>query len=127
MQYRIAIVRFRRDLHLSDRPALNRACPDAERILPLFILDRAFCAAPGAGGPIHVFVLGLLQELREPLSDRGSGRVLQSGDPRQVLPALVAESGADAVYFNREYAAAGRHRDGAVASILSEHGTAHQV
>jgi deoxyribodipyrimidine photo-lyase len=41
------IVWFRRDLRISDHPALNAALANSDEIIPLFILDKAQIAEAG--------------------------------------------------------------------------------
>jgi deoxyribodipyrimidine photo-lyase len=104
------VVWFRRDLRIADNPALAEAARRGA-VLPLYIHDdtdapRALSAVqdlPGArrsmGGASRWWLHHSLTALREAL-----GRLhLVRGRPADVLPAVVAASGARAVHWNRCY------------------------
>jgi deoxyribodipyrimidine photo-lyase len=73
-----AIVLFTRDLRVHDNPALAAACANADRVVPLFVLDSKL-------GDISAnrsrFLHQALADLRSSLRDRGADLVLRSGDP----------------------------------------------
>ena len=81
---------FRRDLRLSDHPALSAAAQTGRPILPVFILDdlaQALGAAPK-------WRLGLgLETFAQSLSHIGSRLILRRGDALTVLQNLIAETG----------------------------------
>ena len=103
---------FRRDLRLADLPALHAAAADSARVVPLFVVDPAFAAA---GAPRQGFMAASLQALDESID---GALVYRHGNPTQVVPSLVAEVGAHAVYVSRDYGPYGRTRDAAVATAL---------
>ncbi len=94
------IVWFRRDLRLSDHPALTAAVASGRPVIPLFILDdqaEALGAAPK-------WRLGLgVDALAQSLNNLGSRLVLRRGRALAVLEDLVAQTGATAVYWSRAY------------------------
>lgn len=106
---------LRRDLRLDDHPALAAALRTGERVLPVFIHDEStetLGAAPR-------FRLGLsLGALAAALEARGSRLVLRRGRAEEVLAALVAETGAGAVFWSRLYDPASTARDSAVKAAL---------
>ena len=106
---------FRRDLRLADLPALHAAA-EGSRVVPLFVVDPAFA---NSGVPRQAYMAGALQALDESM---GGALVYRHGDPAEVVPALVAEVGASAVYVSREYGPYGRRRDAAVAAGLQSIG-----
>ena len=55
-----ALLWFRRDLRLSDHPALHRAVTQFERVVPVFVLDDALLAGRYRSGPRTRFMLGCL-------------------------------------------------------------------
>ena len=59
-----------------------------------------------------------LRALDAALRERGSRLLVRWGDPRWILPALVDEVKAQAVYFNRDYSPFARRRDAAVEIAL---------
>ena len=109
---RTVIMWFRRDLRLSDLPALNAAAEGGSSVVPLFVVDPAFASA---GEARLSFMSAALQSL-----DHGIGDLLvyRHGRPEDVVPALAAEVGASAVFVTRDHTPYGRRRDAAVAESL---------
>ncbi|MCU0512102.1 MAG: DNA photolyase family protein [Anaerolineae bacterium] len=110
---------FRRDLRLSDNLALHAACRSGAAVIPVFIFDRRIYTAPRAGAPRLAFLLAALHALDAALRQYGSRLLVRSGDPVAVLAALVAETGAAAVYLNEDYTPYARRRDAALAARLN--------
>ncbi|MEU2350355.1 deoxyribodipyrimidine photo-lyase [Modestobacter sp. NPDC049651] len=113
-----ALLWFRRDLRLTDHPALlaaiEAAGPDGD-VLPVFVFDQRLYAP--SGEPRRAFLLDCLADLRE---QTGGALVLRSGDPAQVLPALAAEVGATSVHVTADAGPYGRRRDTAVERALGD-------
>ena len=84
-----AVVWFRRDLRLGDHPALlaarDAAGPDGD-VLPVFVFDERLYGP--SGEPRRRFLLDCLAALD---GDLDGALVLRSGNPAEVLPALVRE------------------------------------
>ncbi|HQU00136.1 MAG TPA: deoxyribodipyrimidine photo-lyase [Acidimicrobiales bacterium] len=109
---------FRRDLRVSDHPALLEACRRGEgRVAALFILDDALLAATGLTRALYL--RDTLQALRDEL---GGGLLVRRGDPARVLVGLARECGASEVLATQDYSPRGRARDERVASTLGEAG-----
>src|ERR671917_2605276 len=88
---RTHLVWFRRDLRLHDHPALVAAHRDADRIVPVFVLDpRLLDAGRFPSANRAWFLLESLRELRSALRDRGGELYVRTGRPEDVLPRLVA-------------------------------------
>jgi deoxyribodipyrimidine photo-lyase len=97
---RTAIVWFRRDLRVHDHPALTAAHREADRVVPVFVLDpRLLDAGRFPSANRAWFLLESLRELREALRERGGELFVREGRPEEVLAALVEETGAEAVHF----------------------------
>jgi deoxyribodipyrimidine photo-lyase len=107
------IMWFRRDLRLTDNPALLTAMAAGERVVPVFVLDPALWRP--AGDPRRAYLLASLNALRDSIG----GLVLRTGDPADELAALVAETGATSVHIADDFGPYGVRRDAAVASRLS--------
>lgn len=90
----------RKDLRLQDNPALVDAVQQGRPVIPVFILDDVF-AGYGAC-PLWRFGLGVAK-LAEELEAVGSRLILRRGGAVEVLKALVAETGAEAVRWSRAY------------------------
>lgn len=111
---------FRRgDLRLSDNPALAAALETGRPIVPVFLNDeevRRLGAAPR-------WQLGRsLASLTADIESRGGRLVLREGDAEKCLDALLAESGARTLYWNRRYEPLALSRDGEIKSGLQERG-----
>ncbi|WP_170398213.1 cryptochrome/photolyase family protein [Ruegeria arenilitoris] len=113
------IIWFRRDLRLSDHPALSAAVKTGRPVIPVFILDdlaEALGAAPK-------WRLGLgLRVFAQSLEKVGSRLILRSGDALTVLQTLIAETGARTVYWSRAYDPDAIARDSGVKSALCRQG-----
>ncbi|MGB3313940.1 MAG: deoxyribodipyrimidine photo-lyase [Albidovulum sp.] len=115
------IVWFRRDLRLSDHAALAAAVATGGPVIPVFIHDEtveALGAAPKwrLGEGVRCFAAAL--------EAAGSRLILRRGPALEVLRALVAETGAAAVHWQRVYDRDGIARDRAVKAALTEAGIA---
>lgn len=108
---------FRRDLRLSDHPALSAASAEG-RVVALYVLDPAFERVGAARRD------ELARALAELDRDLDGALVLRRGDPREVVPAVAAEAGAAAVYVTRDAGPYGRRRDGVISSRLRADGRA---
>ena len=111
-----AIVWFRRDLRLEDNPAWSAATIEHDRVLPLFVFDPRLLehAGPFRRNAMFRALGGLDQALREV-----GGRLhMVTGDPAEVLPAIVDATDATAVYLNRDVTPYATRRDREVQSAL---------
>lgn len=113
------ILWFRRDLRLDDNPVLAEAAKTGRPVVPVFILDpetESLGAAPK-------WRLGLgIAALAKALEGLGSRLILRRGKAAEVLDALIAETGAGAVWWGRQYDPAAVARDTAVKSGLKAKG-----
>jgi deoxyribodipyrimidine photo-lyase len=117
-----AIVWLRRDLRLADNPALAAAAQDCDRIIPVYIHapDEESPWEPGAAS--RWWLHHSLRALQDSLRQRGSRLLLRSGASLATLQALLAASGARAVYWNRTYEPALQSRDETIESSLKNRG-----
>ncbi|NIZ91637.1 cryptochrome/photolyase family protein [Kineococcus rubinsiae] len=104
---------FRRDLRLSDHPALLAAAADGE-VVPLFVVDPALW---GPSGDVRrAYLLRSLRALDASLDGR---LVVEEGDPVAVLPAVAARTSARRVHVTADTGPYGRRRDEAVEHALA--------
>lgn len=117
-----ALVLFRRDLRLTDNPALSAACAAHAQIIPVFIHapdeDGAWTAGAASRWWLHHSLAALDSRLRA----QHAGLHLRQGDTLDVLRELIRTSGATAVYWNRLYEPASIARDTRIKSALREQG-----
>jgi deoxyribodipyrimidine photo-lyase len=97
------ILWFRRDLRLSDQAALTAAAASGEPIIPVFILDDETPKHRKMGGASRWWLHHSLKSLDTDLRKLGSRLILRRGNVCDVLPALVAETGATSVHCIRHY------------------------
>jgi len=110
---------FRRDLRLSDHPALTAAVKTGRPIVPVFLRDSLVDGL----GAAPKWRLGLgVGCLADSLQDKGSNLILRSGDALEQLQKLIDETGAEAVYWMRAYDPQSVERDTAVKETLKEQG-----
>lgn len=102
---------FRRDLRLSDNPALLAAA-DAEPVLGLVVLDPLLTRRDSPR------VRRYLESVRALADSTGGALVVRTGDPVTTVAAVASEAGASEVHISREYTPYGRRRDAAVATAL---------
>jgi deoxyribodipyrimidine photo-lyase len=111
---------FRRDLRLSDNPALvaavRHAGPDGE-VVGLFCRDPYLEGSSGA--PRRAFLAGCLAALDR---DLGGRLVVRTGRPEEVVPELATSAGAGAVFIAGDFGPYGRRRDRRVADQLGRRG-----
>ena len=114
----------RRDLRGADNAGLARARPD-DPVVPVFVFDSDVLAH--AGPPRVGFMLEALAGLRSWYRERGSDLTVAHGDPREVLPELAAEHGADRVTWGKDYSGLARERDAAVRRALDDADVAREA
>jgi deoxyribodipyrimidine photo-lyase len=96
---------FRRDLRLADNAALHHAMQDSgkEPVIPFYCLDSQVAQKEGAGPASRRFHRDSLRDLERNLKARGSRLILRRGTTIDEMARLVRETGAAAVYWNRQY------------------------
>ena len=108
-----AIVLFTRDLRVHDHPALSAAARDAERIVPLFVLDDRILQTAFAQPNRVAFLRDALADLDSSLAKRGARLVLRSGDVVTETVRTAIEVRAEAIFMSHDvsgYAQARRQR-----------------
>ncbi len=108
---------FRRDLRLSDNPALSEAVSSSDDVVGVFCLDDRLWGPSGAVR--RAYLVRCLRALDESLDGR---LVVRHGDPARVVPDLAAEVDAASVHLAEDFGPYGRRRDDAVADAVSDAG-----
>ncbi len=111
------IVWLRRDLRLSDNPALDAAVKSGRPVLFLFVRDGAVDCM----GAAAKWRLGLsLQDISERISKKGGALILRSGAALDVLRELIAQTGAEELHYCRDYTPFAITRDSEIKAELSK-------
>jgi deoxyribodipyrimidine photo-lyase len=108
-----SLVWLRDDLRLADNPALAAAVDRGEPVLCAYILEESDGIRP-LGGAARWWLHHSLAELRERIAELGGALVLRRGPASLVLPQLVTDAGATAVFWSRRYGGAEREIDAAL-------------
>ena len=116
-----SIVWLRDDLRIADNPALTAAAERGAPVVVVYLLDEQSPGARPLGGASRWWLHHSLTSLASDLEARGARLTLRRGAASVVIPALVAEVGAGAVYWNRRYGAL-REVDAALKSHLRAEG-----
>ncbi len=113
------ILWFRRDLRLTDHPALDAAASSGRPVIPLFVLDEVV----EGHGAAPKWRLGLgVDSFARRLEGLGSRLILRRGRAAEVLTALAEETCAGTVWWTRAYDPFSIERDRGVKSALTEMG-----
>ena len=116
------IVWFRRDLRLSDNPALSAAVAGGAPVVPVYIIDSEEEGGYPVGRASQRWLHRSLVELDHALRASGSRFVIRQGPSLKALRELAGQTGASCVYWNRIYEPAAGRRDAAVARGLADGG-----
>jgi deoxyribodipyrimidine photo-lyase len=106
-----AIVWFRRDLRLSDNPALQAALDAGYTPVPVYVFAPDEDEPWQPGGATRAWLHASLRSLDADLRARGSRLVVRHGGSQRELDALVDATGAEAIFWNRLYEPAAIARD----------------
>ena len=114
-----SVMWFRRDLRLSDNPALIAAVEaGTDGVVPLFVLDDTLW---DDGSSTRV---AYLSALLTDLSERIGGLHVVHGDPVAEVVRVARAAGASSVHVAADFTPYGSRRDRAVEEALDEHGIA---
>ncbi len=89
---------FRKDLRLTDNPALLSAAESGHPVLAVYILEDGNSDPWAPGGASRWWLHHSLKALDKSLKTLGNRLVLRRGRPQEVLRELATETGATAVY-----------------------------
>lgn len=109
---------LRRDLRLHDNQALAAAMCAGDQVIPCFILDPAILKANTFSTRRFAFMLDGLREINAALRARGSYLIVRRGDPKTQLAKLMAQTGAEQIFAERDYSPYARRRDRLVSAEL---------
>jgi deoxyribodipyrimidine photo-lyase len=119
-----SIVWFRDDLRIADHPALHAALERGAPIVCVYVLDEESPGIRPLGGAARWWLHGSLTALAAALEQHGGRLVLRRGPADRVIRALVDETGAGAVTWNRRYGGPERELDAGLKQALRDDGLA---
>ncbi len=116
------ILWFRRDLRLTDNPALADALQRGRPVIPVYVHSPGDEDEWAPGGAQCWWLHQSLLQLQGSLAEKGSRLIIREGPAAAVIPALAAEVDAGAVLWNRLYEPALIQRDSALKTALAAEG-----
>ncbi|GAA4064703.1 deoxyribodipyrimidine photo-lyase [Streptomyces shaanxiensis] len=96
---RVCVALFTADLRLHDNPVLQAALRDAERVVPLFVVDTGIRRTGFAVPNRAAFLADSLADLDAALRERGGRLVVRVGDVVEETCRVAAETGAEVVHL----------------------------
>lgn len=113
---------FRRDFRITDNSALSAAVAAGEEVIPVYIASD-WKGAHGWTGPARQeFLCGSLDSLAKNLEAIGGRLIIRRGDAVAELEKLVAETGATAIFSNRDPDPFGRAVETRLEAMTKERG-----
>jgi len=106
-----AIVLFTRDLRIHDHPALATAAREAERVIPLFVLDDGVLETDFARPNRVAFLRDALEDLDASLAARGARLVLRRGDVVAETMKIAVEANADVIFMSADVSGYAQRRE----------------
>lgn len=117
-----AIHWFRRDLRISDNTALAAANARCDEVVAAYVLSDWKKSHRWTGAARQQFLCGSLASLSKNIEAIGGSLVLRCGSAVRELEKLVVETGADAIYYNRDPDPFGWKMEKMVAAMAARHG-----
>ena len=121
---RPALVWLRDDLRLADNPAIAAARASGRALVIAYVLDEGSEGIRPLGGAARWWLGRSLAALGAEIAALGGTLVLRRAPAGDVIPSLVEETGADAVFWNRRYSAPEIAVDRALKVGLTDRGIA---
>jgi deoxyribodipyrimidine photo-lyase len=118
----VTLLWFRRALRLADNPALDAAVTNGRAVVPFYVLDDVDAGEWAQGGASRWWLHGSLASLASALRARGSRLILRRGPAEAAFGKLLADTGADTVYWNRRYEPWATTRDERLKAHLKRNG-----
>ena len=113
---------YRRDLRLTDNVGLSEACEAAEEVIPVYVLSHWQNQHSWTGPARQRFLCGSLESLSRSLDAIGGRLIFREEPADEALEALLQETRAEAIYFNRDPDPFGRAMEERVRRMAREHG-----
>jgi len=113
---------FRRDLRLHDNSALHAAAHAGREVVPVYVLSDWKRGHRWTGAPRQQFLCGSIEVLARNLEKLGGRLIIRQGAADEEIGRLIAETGAEGVFFNRDPDPFGRQMEEKVAAAACARG-----
>ncbi|MBP3193511.1 DASH family cryptochrome [Natronogracilivirga saccharolytica] len=118
---------FRNDLRLLDNPALTHAAQNGSHLIPLYVLDERVTGKtrfgfPKTGPHRQRFLRESLSQLDKSLQANGSGLLVATGRPHEIIASLCDAMDISLVTFQEEIAPEEKETERAIREVLSARG-----
>lgn len=110
---------FRRDLRLDDNIGLHEAIKTGHPVILLFVIDPRILNSERYSPARMAFLLSALNSVNTRLIACGAKLIVKHGNPKDILPELVEQVRAKAIYFNADYTPFAIKRDTEIQDKLS--------
>jgi len=114
----------RRDLRLTDHPALEAATHGDRECYICFVFDSTILDRLESTDRRLTFIYGCLKEMQQKMQSFHSRMIIRTGDPVVEIPRLAAQLGIEEVHTNSDSEPYGKRRDKAVSRELGSMGVA---
>ncbi len=122
--YRMGIHWYRRDLRIADHKVLRAAALACGAVCPLYIVSRWQQPHPWTGSNRQQFLCDCLASLAADLQTIDGRLIVRHGQPVEILRQVILETGAQAVFFQKDPDPHGKAVEEAVAVLCRELGVA---
>lgn len=113
---------FRRDFRITDNTALNAAVISGEAVIPVYIMSEWQGGNQWTGSARQEFLCGSLASLAKNLEAVGGRLIIRRGEAVEELKRLIEETGATAIFANRDPDPFGRAVETRLATLCEEKG-----
>jgi deoxyribodipyrimidine photo-lyase len=119
---RPSLVWIRNDLRFHDNPAIYEAVCRGQPVILLYIFDTDENSPSSLGGAARVWLEQALECFGTQAGQRGFGWIIREGSPLEVLKAVVYETMAAHIFWNRRYEPDGIAKDDEIKEIFESEG-----
>jgi len=101
----------RRDLRIHDNAGLYKALKSSQVVQPIFIFDRQILQFLPKDDQRVLFIHQEITKLKSEYANYNCDLKVYFGDPKEIIPEIITEHKAEALFTNRDYEPYARERD----------------
>jgi len=113
---------FRRDLRVADNTSLALAASRAEHVIPVYVISDWRGEHGWTGAPRQEFLCGCLLALAGNIAALGGNLIFRRGRAEDELARLARETGASAIFYNRDPDPFGRQVEARIQAMADASG-----